>query len=251
MRDETDHPIIRTDNLVAHEAWEQLTYRLNKTHDLKGCTFFLIIGLFRMKGTRPFRIPYSEVLIARPYEVLIPPQDDGYDSVYHLPMGESAILKLLFSRPTFGLGTTNGRRTLQISYGAEVFEGVSKFKLFSDNRYNQEKIIFVCKRVLDSFLSRVSIEQQSEVDVQSPNPFLLITIDVPRHITLLVVLGVVFTAILVALDSELIKYLGSMFPDHAEYVNENAKTLSALAKAISPLPVGVSAYLAFRKLPLK
>jgi hypothetical protein len=56
---------------------------------------------------------------------------------------------------------------------------------------------------------------------------------------------------LVALDAESIKFLGAMFCVDAESLERNAKTISVLAKAISPIPISLSAYFAFRKLPLK
>ena len=242
---EANNPSFTTSSPVAHEAWENLVHRLNSTNDLTDSTFFQILGFYRMKKSCSPEYPFSEVPIV--------PQDNCYDSVYPLPMGKSAVLKLLFSRPTFDRKALNSRRTLELKYEKEAFAGASKSQVHSDSRYNEERIVLVCKRVFDSFLSPVSIEQKDEPSsVQAPKPFLLITVQVPRFIVFGVVLGVLLSTIMVALDADSIKFLGSMlFPACADYFERNAKTISALVKAISPIPISISAYLAFRKLPLK
>ena len=162
---------------------------------------------------------------------------------------------VLFSRPTFDPDpkAPNSCRTLELKYGAEAFAGASKSQIHSDSRYNEERIILICKRVFDSFLSPVSIEQKEGPDtVQAPKPFLLVTVQVPRFIVFGVVLGVILSTIMVALDADSIKFLGAMlFPTHVESFERNAKTISVLVKAISPIPISISAYLTFRKLPLK
>jgi hypothetical protein len=243
---EANNPSFPTDSPIPHEAWENLIHRLNSTNDLKESTFFQILGFYEKKKSCSPEYPFSEIPIV--------PQDNCYDSIYPLPMGKSVVLKLLFSRPTFpNPEGSNGCRTLELKFGAEAFAGASKSQIHSDSRYNEERIILICKRVFDSFLSPVSIEQKDELpSVQAPKPFLLVTVQVPRFIVFGVVLGVLLSTIMVALDADSIKFLGAMlFPTRADSFERNAKTISVLVKAISPIPISISAYLAFRKLPLK
>ena len=136
---------------------------------------------------------------------------------------------------------------------AESFAGASKDVLLSDSRYNEERIVVVCKRVFDSVFSMISIEQEEEpADVQAPKPFLLTWIQVPKSIIGVVILGVVLTTLLLGCDAELIKLLGTwLSPNHAQFFEEKAKILCSLAKASAAIPVGISAYLAFRRFPLK
>jgi hypothetical protein len=57
---------------------------------------------------------------------------------------------------------------------------------------------------------------------------------------------------LLGFDSEFIKLVGSwILPGQAEFIKENAKVFAAVAKSCAAIPIGTSAYLAFRRLPLK
>jgi hypothetical protein len=194
------------------------------------------------------RVPFGGSLL----EVPIKLKDNSFNSFYSLPMGESVVLKLLFSRPTYS-DIPDSRRTLKIKYGADTFVGVSRDIIYSESRYNVENIVLVCKRVFDSIFSTISIEQENELQViQAPKPFLLTKIKVPRHIIFFVILGVVISTFLVGLDIDAIKFISSWFPSNlANFCEQNAKALLSVGKLIAPMPIAISAYLAFRKLPLK
>lgn len=239
------NPAFPTKSPIMHGAWESLIRRLNNTNNLKDSTFFQILGFYDIK---------KRFLVAGSFsEIPIKSEDNSYDSIYPLPMGKSVVLKLLFSRPTYKLEDRKGRRALKLNAGTESFAGVSKDVFYSESRYNEERIVLICKRVFDSILSTVSIEQQNEPnDIQSPKPFLLTRIKVPRFIIGLVILGVVLSTLLVGLDADSIELIGSwILSSQATYFQQNAKVFAALGKLISPIPIGVSAYYAFRRLPLK
>jgi hypothetical protein len=237
------------------EAWENLIRRLNKTNDLKDSTFFQILGFYMIK--RILSIPGVNLnmplpVLGRLSEVSLRSKDNSYDSIYPLPMGKSVVLKLLFSRPTYDAHVGDSRRTLEVKTGTESFAGVSKSIINSESRYNEERIVLVCKRVFDSFMSPVSIEQQNETDIQAPKPFLLTRIKVPKRIVSFVIIGVMLSTVLVGLDVDMVNLIGGwIFPEHSKLIIDNAKTLSAIAKFLAPIPVGLSAFYAFRRLPLK
>jgi hypothetical protein len=244
MSHSEDNPEFPSEIRIAHETWENMIRRLDKTNDLKDSTFFKILGFYEIK---------KKWLVGSHSEVPIKSKDNGYDTVYPLPMGKSVILKLLLSRPSYDTKDPQSRRVLKVKLAAGSFAGASKDVLLSDSRYNEERIVIVCKRVFDSVFSTVSIEQQAEpADVQAPKPFLLTWIKVPKSIVCVVISGVVLTTLLLGCDAELIKQLGAwLSPSHVQFFEEKAKILSILAKASAAIPVGISAYFAFRRLPLR
>lgn len=251
-----ENPEFSTKSEIAHEAWENLIRRLNKTNDLKDSTFFQILGFHEIK--RIWSVPCINLTIPVPVfgglsEVSVKSKDNSYDSVYPIPMGKSVVLKLLFSRPTYDANAKGSRRTLEIKAASESFAGISKNIIYSESRYNEERIVFVCKRVFDSFMSPVSIEQKDEpADIQAPRPFLLTRIKVPKRMVSIVIVGVVISTLLVGVDADMINLIGGLcFPKSVLWIMKNAKTLSAAAKLLAAIPIGLSAFYAFRRLPLK
>jgi hypothetical protein len=251
-----DNPEFPTKCKTAFEAWETLIRRLNKTNDLKDGTFFQILGFYMIK--RILTIPGVDLTMPFPAlgrlsEVPLRSKDNSYDSIYPLPMGKSVVLKLLFSRPTYDSHIGDSRRALEVKAGTEAFAGLSKNIIYSESRYNEERIVLVCKRVFDSFLSPVSIEQQNEPsNIQSPKPFLLTRIKVPKRIVSWIIGGVMLSTFLVGFDADMVNLFGGwIFPNSTKFIMVNAKTLSAIAKFLATIPIGLSAFYAFRRLPLK
>lgn len=238
------NPEFPTEKMAGHEAWETLARRLDRTNDLKGSTFLQVLGFYKIK---------RKYILGSRSEVPIKLGDNSFDSFYPLPMGKTVVLKLLLSRPGYDSTIGEDGRVLEVKVGRESFAGVSKGRIYSESRYNEERIVLVCKRVFDSVMSTVAIEQENEpFSVQSPKPFLLTRIKVPKYIIGIVILGVVLTTLLLGFDSEFVKLAGSwILPAHKELITENAKVFSAVAKSSAAIPIAVSAYLAFRRLPLK
>ena len=255
MWNPTGNPKFSTKCTIPLEAWENLIHRLNKTNDLNDSTFFQILGFYEIKrilSIAGINLTIPLPVLGRLSEVSLRSRDNSYDSVYPIPMGKSVVLKLLFSRPTYNTHVGSSRRTLEVKTGTESFAGVSKNIINSESRYNEERIVLVCKRVFDSFMSPVSIEQQNETDIQAPKPFLLTRIKVPKRIVSFVIIGVMLSTVLVGLDVDMVNLIGGwIFPEHSKLIIDNAKTLSAIAKFLAPIPVGLSAFYAFRRLPLK
>jgi len=227
-----DNPEFPTQSTIPHGAWENLIRRLNKTNDLKDSTFFQILGFYEIKRRWPF---------GSPLEVPIKSQDNSYDSFYTLPMGKNVILKLLFSRPTYNSNVKGSRRVLKLKVETEFFAGVSKDVIYSESRYNEERIVLVCRRVFESILSAVRIEEEvadknKPSVVLSPEPFLLTRIKVPGYVLGLVILGVFFSTLFVGLDADSIKLLASwIMPSQMSYILKNAQSISTIGKSIAPL----------------
>jgi hypothetical protein len=190
--------------------------------------------------------------IGRAYEARLEQLDDGFDTVYPVPMGKSIILKVLLSRPSFDYTDSKSARTLTIAAGGDAFSGMSKNRIHSESRYNEDRTLLVCKRVFDAALATVSIAEADTDGIRSPRLTLLTRVRVPRFIIGTVVSGVALSAFLFAVDAEVIKFLVTLFPSGAsDLVGVHAKSIATIAKLASPAPVAVSAYLAFKRLPIK
>jgi hypothetical protein len=236
-------PGMTTESSIPYENWQSVVRHLDSSKDLAESTFYLILGFFRVKR-RWFVRPRAEIRIRA--------RDNQFDSIYPVPMGQSVVLKILLSRPTFKYDEPQSTRVLKITASGDAFLGLSKDKVHSESRYNEDRTIIVCKRIFDSALSALSIEESNTQEVRTARVTLLTRIKVPAWVLGTVVLGVVVSTLLLAVDADSLRFVATFLRDPWKGMMEsNAKALGAIAKALSPLPVGLSAFLAFKKLPIK
>jgi hypothetical protein len=235
---EISPPDLSTECSRPYDNWNSVVNQLDKTKDLADSTFCLILGFFEVQKDLA--------------EKKLGSVRHGFDSIYPIPMGKSVVLKTLLARPSFDYLAEKNARALTISNAGDVFAGMSKNKIVSESRYNEDRTVFVCKRVFDTVLAIVSIEETNTQEVRSPRLTLLTRVRVPRLIIGIVVGGVALSALLLAMDADLIKFIATLVPTHiGKYLEVNSKAIAGLAKLFSPIPVGISAYVAFRKLPIK
>lgn len=235
---ELNPPDMTTESLRPYDNWNSVVNQLDKTKDLADSTFCLVQGFYEAGGQM------SESKLAS--------TSQGFDSIYPIPMGKSVVLKTLLSRPSFDYANPKSARTLTISTVGDVFAGMSKNKILSESRYNEDRTVLVCKRVFDTVLAIVSIEEANTESVRSPRLTLLTRVQVPRLIIGFVVGGVALAALLLAMETEVIKFVATLMPSSIEeWLTPNSKTIAAIAKLFAPVPVAISAYIAFRKLPIK
>jgi hypothetical protein len=237
-------PELSTQSPVPNENWESVVNQLDRTTDLTKSTFCLVLGFYQVKRRC--------LILRKSVEKRLEPTDNGFDSVYPIPMGKSVALKVLLSRPSFDYSDPNSARTLTVATGTDTFSGMSKNKIRSESRYNEDRTVLVCKRVFDTVLAFVSIEEANDTSVRSPRLTLLTKVRVPGLVTSTVVLGVVFGALLLGIDADVVKFLAAFFPEPPQgFLDSNAKPIAAIAKLLSALPVGIAAYVAFKRLPIK
>jgi hypothetical protein len=235
-------PDLQTESPVPYENWHTVIKQLDASKDLAHSTFYLILGFFRTRRGGWMRRP----------EIMLDVTDNGVDSIYSIPMGQSVVLKLLLSRPSFDYDDPESARTLKMTVSGDSFAGLSKDKVHSESRYNEDRTIIVCKRVFDSALASMSIEEPEAKEVRSPRVTLLTRVKVPAWVMGTVVGGVAVSTLLLAVDSDSLKVLALFLPvSWKSAIEGNAKGWAAIAKALSPLPVALSAFLAFKRLPIK
>jgi hypothetical protein len=168
-------------------------------------------------------------------------------------MGQSSILKVLLARPKMNYQEAGSRRRLSIVAGGEVFSGLSKNIIYSESRYNEDRTILVCKRVFDTAISTVAIREDPDPkEIRTPQTVFVIRVRVPRWVVAVVVGGVALTALLLALDPDTVRFLaGVLTAERKKAIEDNARAIAGIARIFSPLPVAVSAYVAFKRLPIK
>lgn len=236
--DDAEPPELSTSCAQPFDNWNSVVKQLDKTKDLADSTFVLIQGFFIVDGKLS--------------EKNVKATTQGLDSIYPVPMGQTVVLKTLLSRPSFNLGDPKSARALTISTTGDVFAGISKDKIHSESRYNEDRTVLVCKRVFDTVLAIVTIEEKENENNRSPRLRLLTRVRVPRLIVSTVVTGVAVSALLLAMDSEVVTFLSTFMPPSMEkWFCANAKAIASVAKLLASVPVAISAYVAFRKLPIK
>jgi hypothetical protein len=66
-----------------------------------------------------------------------------------------------------------------------------------------------------------------------------------------VVAGVAVGALLLGLDGDVLHFISGFLGKSGKIVEGNAKAIAAIGKMLAPVPLAISAYVAFKKLPLK
>ncbi len=239
---------------IEQEAWESVVARLDKTERLGGSAFFRILGLFRIAPAVRIGEHWIPLPVIGPLsEIPICLEDDTYNSFYCVPMGKSCVLKVLFSRPSYDETTPDaGRRRFRVNFDQAAFIGGSKEIVYSESKYNEERILLVSRRTFESFTSAVSIEEDGRGTMASmmdaPQPILLTRIRVPRLLIAFIVLLVVLSAYLLALDAESVKSLSTLA---SQYSPTLGQLVPSLAKPIGLGATALATFLLIRRLPIK
>jgi hypothetical protein len=239
-------------------SWESVVDVLARSDSLKDCTFYLIEGFHEVRRTFWLHT-----------ERLLPSTDDGWASIYPLPMGQVAVLKLLFYRPEGGTDALLSRSIVVRTEG-DVFSGTSHKAIAVTSRYNEERLLFACKRVFDSTLASIYLEPAFEKttgdgpraegaiaseEVLAPRPFLLVRVTVPVGTVALILLGLVAAPILLTAGSDFYRDLGHYLkahghPDLGDILATCATHWAAFSKAVAAVVTLVAGYFGFRRLPV-
>lgn len=253
-----------------NQAWESVVEVLSQSPSMNTCIFYLIEGFYTTEKKRWFFGEWEERLAKSRSRKL--------DSIYPLPMGRDAVLKLLFYRSSKAVDVLP--RTLEIKAGSDAFAGFSQKEIAIHSRYNEERILIASKRVLDDVLSPISIElvqvktvtgdlnaqtthspspPKTTLEIQgvaAPRPFLLTQVSVPKRVVGVIILGLILAPLLLSLGPDILQDVGGN-----QFIQEHAKGLgdwlirnklevtfySKIAAAVVTFVVGV---IGFRRIPL-
>src|SRR6266513_1603450 len=92
---------ITTESQIPFENWNSVVKSLDASNNLAKSTFCLFLGFYQVKKD----------WCCRPLEVKLESTDDEFDTIYLVPMGQSVVLKLLLSRPSFDHDDSASART--------------------------------------------------------------------------------------------------------------------------------------------
>jgi len=225
-----------------YENWHTVVNHLDRSVNLGKSTFLLCLGFYQIRSNWFFWHSESE----------LKSKNNKFHSIYPVPMGKSVVLKVLLSRPSYDYDSPESVRTLSVKYGGDAFSGISKETIGSESRYDEDRTVLVCKRVFDSALSVVSIEETGDKTARSPRLTLLTKVRVPTWVMLLVIGGVAISTLLLALDEQVLRFIALLLDDAwRSALDRNVKAIAAIGKLLAPFPIAVSAYLAFKRLPIK
>jgi hypothetical protein len=238
-----------------HQSWESVVDTLGRTSSMSECTFFLIAGFHRVRSRWRLR--------NRRIETVLRSSDDGWASAYLLPMGRIAVLKLLFYRPDLGIAGEISPRTIDVRTEGDVFSSVSHKKIHISSRYNEERLLFACKRVFDSVLAAISLEPLFEDEgnpgreevVLAPRPYLLVAVRVPKSVVFWILLGLATAPLFLTAGPDLLRDTGKQLTELGYEVvgyffETHALLLAGLSKAFAITLTLVAGYLGFRRLPV-
>ena len=223
-----------TNRPTADAAWTSVVDALALSSDLSGALFFRIIGLY---GTR--RIGNA---IDRP----LPPRRRGVDVQYDLPPGGLVAIRLLTYRSRDI--DDPGPWRLKITANDEGISGTSPETLLVDSRYDEQRVLLACKRVLDNTISPVVIGVDSPAEGRPETELSLVT----RIATPWATLALLFTFLA---SGTLFLSIGPDFIEKVtgkgEWLHESRSSVAVGCKVIGALIAAFGAYLGFRKLPLR
>lgn len=233
------------------QSWESVADILSRSSSMNLSVFYFVKGFYRV----------ARNIVGKRSEKLIACFDDGWTTKYPIPMGKSAVLKLLTYRSEKSRDIFPQKLT--INADKDVLAGISQREILIDSHYNEDRIELAFKRVFDSILSSISIEHDPAQSrsfpnetVLAPRPFFLITVTVPRRTVFFILTGLFFAPLLLTLSPDYLLHIGngSILQTHlrpvGDFVARNAGDLSNWSKALAASMTLIAGYLGFRRLPI-
>lgn len=227
-------------------AWESVIEVLSTTDSMKDCLFYCVVGFFKIKK-RPFLAGSSR-------EELVESGEHGFLTTYQIPMGQSVVLKIRSYRAR---ASQPLEAALRIQSLGNIFEGIAPEKILVQSRYDEEKILVACRRVLDSTVGALSVvPEDPKMELRSPLPVLITTVTVPKGALAIVVGGLVFAPLLLSLGPDFFKHLGDaslapVSPRLGVWLKCNAADLSVISKAAAAAITVGAGWFGLRRLPLR
>lgn len=247
----------------SNSSWESVINVISLSPKMSSSIFYRISGIY--KHERIWYLPSKWI------EKKITSKTEGLTTIYPLPIGETATLKLLFykSDKSWEKNSELKNQVLEIKSSSDVFAGFSQTEIPILSRYNEELIQIACKRVFDSVFAPISIqikkqddkkeakvEEQSAKQILAPQPYLVTKISVPVWVKIRLLTYTVLASVLLTFSPDVFKYLGEsnyLKQNHtflSEMLINNAGWITGFFKVVGALFTFLAAYLAFRKLPV-
>jgi len=267
-----------TSEFEADNRWQKIVDALSESANSNDTLFYRVRGVYRIDGEfwTEFGYPAKETLVE--------PKTLYAESRYRLWTGKNYILKILFYIPK------EYKPVLDIEISSVQKEGavITPERIQILSRYNEERILIGCRRVLDRTLNPVWIkhaadeehhqngdsnqsekieerERESATADQNQSPsstaadqkvsklrvaqgYLLTQVEVPRRMIFGIVLLVVIASVLIAMGPDMITGAWKVFGQ--TIAGNDATLLAGLCKTAGAIFSLAAGYLAFRKIPI-
>jgi hypothetical protein len=245
------------------EAWQSVVGVAQQSSDLQAQLFYRIRGLYRMKKRFfPF-LGFTEMPIV--------PRTLVGESLYCFPVGDPVVMKLDSFHPPHKSQFPPVR--LQVRVSSANLVQVSPDAFLVHSRYNEERIVLSCKRVLENSLATVAVVRASDGDTVAPtdqrahperspdrpvvgHALLLAQVTVSRLTICIILAGLVLVPLLIGSDADslqtIAKFLAPRLPEYSAVLGD-AEVASSVAKFMKWLGASITlviGYVAYRKIPL-
>ncbi len=227
--------------------WQHTCEVLYHSADFKDSLFYRHRGIYRIG-----RESLAEWTCFKATETLVHPDPLVSESRYVLKMGTNYVLKILFYMPVLVVA-----EKIEISCTNDDAAIITPNEIEVKNRYNEERILIGCKRLIERALIPLCIRNAEEVTdaVQGPRPLqivplkILIQVVAPAAIVWSIVVLLMVAALSLSMGPDSIKGASNLLK-LAKPPDETVALWAGICKAIGAIATLAAGYLAFRKLPV-
>jgi hypothetical protein len=231
-------------------SWEQVVEVLGSTKEFAASTFFRLAGIRR---ARPWWLRWFGS-----YDGPVKQSTRFVESEYWLPAGAYAIVACRSYRPRSSPHRLE--RIINVTAEGDGFVGAWPQEIMVDSRYNEQRVILACKRVLDAIISPIvfsiasdSPSLQNELKaprVIGPRVLLLMRVYAPRWIVSTMFVCFILGTIILSLGPDSYLKLFNTYQRLSGFVGWEG-VFAAGGKLLGGFITAFGAYLGFRRLPLR
>ena len=249
-------------------TWQSVVHIAQQSPDLQKHLFYRIRGLYTLKKSFLPRRRFTETPIT--------PRTLVAESLYPLPIGDLIVMKVDSFRPSYATPFEPIR--LKINPYGDNLIGVGHQEFQVHSRYNEERIILACKRVLEDTLTPITVlgaqvtsgsssttnttPASTSQDVTPrerpvvPEARFLAQVTVSRAVIFVILAGLVLVPLLVGSDAASVQAFAKILSVKAPNLGavladaEVAKSIARLLKWTGASITLLVGYLAYRKIPL-
>ena len=231
-------------------SWEQVVEVLGSTKEFAASTFFRLAGIRR---ARPWWLRWFGS-----YDRPVKRSTRFVETEYWLPAGTYAIISCRSYRPRSS--THRPERTINVTAEGDGFVGAWPQEIRIDSRYNEQRVILACKRVLDAVISPIVFTiasdppspqtEQNAPRVIGPRVLLLMRVYAPRWIVVSMFVCFITGTIILSLGPDSYLKLFNTYGRLSGFVGWDG-VFAAGGKLLGGFITAFGAYLGFRRLPLR
>jgi hypothetical protein len=225
----------------ADRPWQQICDSLVERAQMQDTVFWRLDGIHLLRGR------FLGNLFG--YEQLVTPTAIQAESSYRISMGRNYVLKMVSyvhknaPKPNWSITVDSLNKDAAM---------ITPARIQITSRYNEERMLLGCKRVLDRSLNPILIAAQDQANpvqpVLIPQGYILTQIEVPRTTILMILLLMMSASILLPTGPDTVKALGDFVNDRR--LTTHAGAIAGLCKALGAVIGLMVGFIAFRRIPV-